>query len=111
MAKNWQNKFARNTARFERRWELCGFYDENLLPHGGPEPGKTRRSADDDDELILKYDKSNPIRGIQQITKGYEKWAKRYIETCKLQPGVQVNRAQAWNKKLLEKLQSIIKSR
>merc|ERR1719397_1374973 len=46
MAKNWQNKFARNTARFERRWELCGFYDENLLPHGGPEPGKTSGSEE-----------------------------------------------------------------
>merc|ERR1719219_279960 len=106
MARHWSNKFERNTSRFERRFQLCGFYDENQLPHGGPEPSKTRRSAEDDDELILKYDKSNPIRGIQQITKGYEKWAKRYIETCKLQPSRQVERAQKWNRELLKKLKS-----
>merc|ERR1712176_1056406 len=100
MVKNWKNKFARNVARFERRFELCGYYDEFQLPHGGPESQKTRRSAEDDDELILKYDKSNPVRGLQQIFKGFE--------TCKLQPSTQVDRANKWNKKLLEKLSSIV---
>ena len=96
-ARNWTNKFERNTARFARRFEQCGFYDENQLPHGGP---KVRRDADDDEEII-RYDKTNPIRGIHQITKGFEKWAKRYIVKCKLQPGRQVDRAQKWNNQLL----------
>ena len=33
---NWIGKFDKNVDRFERRWKLCGFYDENQLPHGGP---------------------------------------------------------------------------
>merc|ERR1712003_16124 len=31
----WEKKFDNNVQRFERRFELCGFYDENQLPHGG----------------------------------------------------------------------------
>merc|ERR1712176_72909 len=102
-AANWIPKFEKNTHRFERRFEICGFYDEFLLPHGGPEARKRRSAGADDDELV-RYDKENPIRGIQQITTGYSKWAKRYIETCKLQPGTQVDRASKWFNKLVDKL-------
>ena len=102
-AKNWIPKFKRNTVRFEQRFELCGFYDSDQLPHGGPEPGRKRRSEDDidcDESGICRYDKSNPIRGLQQITTGYRKWAQRYISTCKVQPGRQVDRANRWFNKL-----------
>merc|ERR1712167_203739 len=47
----WGPKFDRNVARFERRFELCPFYDENQLPHGGPSPDRKRRDAVDEDEL------------------------------------------------------------
>ena len=53
----------------------------------------------DDDDISGpegRYDKNNPIRGIQQITKGFNKWAMRYIADCKLQPGKQQDRANKW---------------
>merc|ERR1712174_171229 len=61
-AANWEGKFDRNTARFERRFELCGYYDETH-EHGGP-----RERREDDDLAFLdcegaacpRYDKPNP---------------------------------------------------
>ena len=97
-AANWKPKFERNVARFERRWELCGYYDENNLPHGGPANSRKRR-ADDldcDESGICRYDKSQPLRGIKQITSGFRKWSQRYIVECKVQPGVQTDRANKW---------------
>ena len=96
-AANWGPKFDRNTARFVRRFELCGYYDATL-EHGGP---RERRDADcnqeDLDETgICRYDKTNPVRGIQQITKGFTKWAQRYIAECKVQPAKQVDRMNKW---------------
>ena len=41
---------------FERGNQKCGFYDEDQLPHGGPE--RKRRGTDDDD-TILKASVSN----------------------------------------------------
>ena len=101
-AANWIPKFNRNVARFERRWELCAFYDPDLLPHGSFEPERKRRSDDVecDENGICRYDKSNPLRGIKQITSGFRKWAERYVSTCKLQPGRQVDRAEGWFAKL-----------
>ena len=109
-AANWGGKFDRNVDRFERRFELCGFYDENQLPHGGP-ANKERRDAEDDlafldceGSLCPRYDKNNPVRGIQQITKGFAKWAQRYISTCKLQPAKQVDRSNKWFGQLTAKI-------
>merc|ERR1711937_185368 len=100
-------KFDRNTGRLERRFELCGFYDETS-EHGGP---RERRQADDssicdiDEETgFCRYDKNNPIRGIQQITKGFSKWAQRYVQECKLQPAKQVDRMAKWFGQLTGKL-------
>ena len=108
-AANWGGKFDRNVDRFERRFELCGFY-ESELPHGGP-ANKERRDAEDDlafldceGSLCPRYDKNNPVRGIQQITKGFAKWAQRYISTCKLQPAKQVDRSNKWFGQLTGKL-------
>ena len=101
-AQNWKPKLTRNVARFERRFELCGFYDENLLPHGGPAPPVQRKRRDDEDNIcetvpeFCRYDKNNIIRGWKQITTGFRKWAERYVSTCKVQPGRQVERANKW---------------
>jgi len=113
-ATNWNNKFANNVARFEARFERCGHYDESQ-EHGGPAGAdRKRRDAEDAcldiDSELCRYDKSNPIRGIKQITSGFRKWAERYLAndkdgaSCKLQPEKQVARAQAWHDKLLAKL-------
>ena len=101
-AANWVPKFDRNSARMDRRFALCGFYDENL-PHGGPEPSRKRRSAADDDNDFIRYDRENPIRGIQQITRGFSKWAQRYIADCGLQPARQVDRMAKWHGQILDK--------
>ena len=110
-AANWVAKFDRNVARFERRFELCGFYDENQLPHGGPKAEDRKRRQEDDlafldceGSLCPRYDKNNPVRGIQQITKGFAKWAQRYVSTCKLQPAKQVERSNKWFGQLTGKL-------
>jgi len=97
-AANWVPKFEANSARMERRFELCGYYDETS-EHGGP---RERRQAEDDD--IERYDQNNPIRGIQQITRGFSKWAQRYIADCKVQPAKQVDRMSKWNGQLVGKL-------
>jgi len=105
-AANWGPKFDKNTARFERRWQLCSFYDENQLPHGGPKPARKRRSEDDvseDDLDFERYNKNMPLTGIKQITSGFRKWAQRYVADCKLQPGRQVDRANLWFNKLADK--------
>jgi len=100
-AANWTPKFERNAVRMERRFELCGFYDENQLPHGGPE---RKRRTTDDEELGERYDKENPMRGIQQITRGFSKWAQRYIADCGLQPARQVDRMAKWYGQMMDKL-------
>ena len=113
-AANWEAKFERNVKRFERRFELCGFYDENQLPHGGPKPSEDRKRREEDDLAFLdcegslcpRYDKNNPVRGIQQITKGFAKWAQRYVSTCKLQPAKQVERSNKWFGQLTAKIQA-----
>ena len=108
-AVNWKRKFANNTARFEKRFEKCGYYDEQL-PHGGPAGAeRKRRSGEeceaDDVTCIFRYNKSNPVHGIKQITKGFEKWALRYVSTCQpQQPSRQVTRALKWNSQLVGKL-------
>merc|ERR1712150_269716 len=108
-ATNWTRKFNQNTARFERRFELCGFYDENA-EHGGPRERRSGEECDADDvTCIFRYDKTNPIRGIKQITKGFEKWALRYVSECQPnQPGRQVTRANFWHDKLVAKLQAAL---
>ena len=111
-ATNWSGKFARNVARFEQRFQRCGYYDENH-EHGGPADRKRREAEDgclDIDSTFCRYDKNNPVRGIKQITSGFRKWAERYLANdkdgafCRLQPEKQVARANAWHDKLIAKL-------
>jgi len=106
VAAHWGPKFDRNTARFERRFELCGYYDESNLPHGGPAADRKRRDTSDPmlDALEPKYDKENPMKGLLQITNGFRKWSERYIVDCKLQPGKQSDRAAKWRGILQAKL-------
>merc|ERR1712176_1276104 len=105
-AANWVEKFDRNVLRFERRFELCGFYDETM-EHGGP---RERREDDDlafldcEGSLCPIYDKTNPVRGIHQITKGFAKLAQRYVSTCKLQPAKQFERSNKWFGQLTSKI-------
>ena len=102
-ALNWGPKFDRNTGRMEKRFELCGFYDENS-EHGGP---RERRQAEEETDISGpegRYDTSNPMRGIQQITRGFSKWAERYIADCGLQPAKQVDRMAKWFGQLTGKL-------
>merc|ERR1712026_492809 len=70
---NWSKRLDNNVARFESRCERCGYYDENNLPHGGPQ--RKRRDADDLLEScedlespLCRYDKNNAVRGIKQTT-------------------------------------------
>ena len=106
-AANWVPKFERNAARMETRFSLCGFYDDES-EHGGP--ARKRREVDDqgcelgDEDCLSRYDKNNPMRGIQQITKGFTKWAERYIADCGKQPVTQVDRMARWYGQMLSKL-------
>ena len=96
-ADNWIGKFDRNVGRFERRFENCGFYDENS-EHGGP-----RERREDDDDILPRYNKDQPLVGIKQITMGFKKWAERYVSGCKLQPETQVRRSLKWFNQLSAK--------
>ena len=49
----------------------------SLLPHGGPESDRERRSLDFD-----RYDRENPCIGMKQILTGFSKWSDRYISSC-----------------------------
>jgi len=68
----------------------CGFYDESIQ-NGGPDPnphlrpnGKPRKNNRDkrDTDEMLKYDKNNPIKGLQQVLNGFRIWAERHINEC-----------------------------
>jgi len=100
-ATNWVGKFERNSDRMATRFSLCGFYDDES-EHGGPE--RKRRTATGEEGDLIRYDTANPMRGIQQITRGFTKWAERYIVGCGLQPATQVDRMAKWYGLMLEKL-------
>ena len=76
------------------------FYDENQLPHGGPEPSDDRKRRDLD--IFDRYDREDPAVGTKQITTGFRKWAERYISACSGQRQYQhqVNRMNKWNNDL-----------
>ena len=101
----WINKFATNAERMERNFERgnqrCGFYDEEQLPHGGPDVGARRAHIDRKrrDTDIDRYNREDPSEGIQQLTTGFRKWAERYLSQCSGQKNYQyqVNRMAKWN--------------
>merc|ERR1711988_1501106 len=103
---SWIEKFDANAERMERNFnrgnQRCGYYDEDNLPHGGPEERK-RRSDDFD---VDRYNREDPSVGIKQITTGYRKWAQRYIAQCAGQKNNKyiVNRMNKWNGILQAKL-------
>merc|ERR1712227_471120 len=100
----WIAKFATNAGRMERNFERgnqrCGFYDENQLPHGGPEPSDDRKRRDLD--IFDRYDREDPAVGTKQITTGFRKWAERFLSACSGQRNYnyQVNRMERWNNAL-----------
>merc|ERR1712223_2132631 len=103
---SWIQKFANNAERMERNLnrgnQRCGFYDENQLPHGGPE--RKRRDLDDVD----RYNREDPVEGSKQITTGFRKWAEQYISQCSGQRQYQhqINRMNKWNSLLQAHLAS-----
>lgn len=118
---SWVAKFASNSARMLKAFNRanCGFFDPQLK-FGGPDvnpglnpnmrPRKMRKrrnvneNADyeDEDGSLARYDKTNPMTGIRQITTGYRKWAQRYINECSGQRknNYQVNRMRKWFERL-----------
>ena len=75
------NSAGRMKEAFKRNDQKCGFYDAELLPHGGPDPDledRKRRELDFDD----RYNREDPWEGARQITTGFRKWAERYIAGC-----------------------------
>lgn len=76
------------------------FYDENQLPHGGPEPSDDRKRRDLD--IFDRYDREDPAVGTKQITTGFRKWAERFLSACSGQRNYnyQVNRMEKWNNAL-----------
>ena len=102
-AANWVKKFDKNVERLKKRFEQCGFYDDNLQ-HGGP-----RERREDDDLAFLdcegkcpRYEKTKPVGGIKEITNGFATWAQRYVAECKLQPHRQISRSTKWFNQLKE---------
>ena len=59
----WKQKFKTNANRMKRNFERgnqrCGFYDDDLFPHGGPQPGRKRRDLDD----VERYNRYAPHDG------------------------------------------------
>jgi hypothetical protein len=112
---SWKGKFERNAARMEKNFlrgeSKCGFYDEQNLPHGGPE--RKRREDDYDydysDDNVDRYNREDPSTGARQITTGFRKWAQRYLSQCSGQKtyNYQVTRMSKWNQKLQAHLQSL----
>ena len=68
VANHWTPKFERNTARFERRFVICPFYKPEHGQHGGIVRRETNEEEDqDDDQELLRYDKTNPVRGMSML--------------------------------------------
>jgi len=87
----------------------CGFYDPaiqhggpdlepHLRPNGKPRKALRRRRSGNSTDMMLKYDKNNPIKGIKQILTGFRVWAERHINECGGQRKYQhiSNRMQNW---------------
>merc|ERR1712046_155824 len=94
----WKAKFETNAGRMEKNFnrgqQRCGYYDEENLPHGGPERQRREDGSDD-----LRYDREDPKVGIKQLTTGFRKWAERYLSACSGQKNYQyqINRMNKWN--------------
>jgi hypothetical protein len=70
----------------------CGFYD-SALTNGGPDPNpelrpngkprkdfsRKRRQVEDEE---LRFDETNPLKGLTQITKQFRIWSERHINEC-----------------------------
>ena len=95
----WKNKFENNAGRMEKNFnrgnQRCGFYDEQMLPHGGPDTVRERREYD---LSFDRYDRENPCIGIKNILTGFSKWASRYLASCSGQKNFehQTKRMERW---------------
>ena len=99
----WIAKFAKNAERMKRNFsrgnQRCGFYDENLLPHGGLNGGFKRKRRDTEFD---RYDREDPSVAVKQLTTGFSKWAWRYLSECSGQKyhAYQDTRMMNWHNKL-----------
>ena len=99
----WKNKFETNAGRMKKNFlrgnQRCGFYDENMLPHGGPETDRERRDID-----LERFDRENPCIGIKNILTGFSKWSARYLASCSGQRSFkyQTKRMIKWDKLFYE---------
>ncbi|CAG5112605.1 Oidioi.mRNA.OKI2018_I69.chr2.g6802.t1.cds [Oikopleura dioica] len=90
----WSDRIDKMTANMLSAYdrENCGFYDESLT-NGGPDPnpelrpnGKPRKTFErrrrqvEEDEL--RFDETNPVKGLKQITGKLGLWADRHINEC-----------------------------
>ena len=95
---------------FKRGNQRCGFYDEHMLPHGGPDTVRERR---DDDLTFQRYNRENPCIGIKNILTGFSKWSSRYLASCSGQKKFehQTKRMERWEELFYEcRVQNIIVS-
>ena len=60
----WKNKFENNAGRMEKNFnrgnQRCGFYDEQMLPHGGPDTVRERRDYDLSFDRYDRVTRKNP---------------------------------------------------
>jgi len=117
----WSNHVDRLTENMNKAYNrpICGFYDSDLT-NGGPDPNpehrpngrprkpieeRRRRQVEDDD---LRFDETNPLKGLKQITGKFEVWAERHINECggQRKEGHIAKRMTNWVRKLSKHLEA-----
>ena len=55
--------------------------------------------------MLIRYNRQDPEKGIQEITTGFRKWAFRYLNECngQSQHSLQKNRMEKWKTTLTAK--------
>ena len=69
----------------QSRFSLCGNYDDESRKRRDDYDYSYDASDETEPEDLVRYDKTNPVRGLQQITSAFKKWAERFLSDCKLQ--------------------------
>ncbi|CBY16470.1 unnamed protein product [Oikopleura dioica] len=90
----WSNRVDKMAANMLSAYDRakCGFYNSDLT-NGGPDPNpelrpngkprkvfsRKRRQVEDEE---LRFDETNPLKGLTQITKQFRIWSERHINEC-----------------------------
>lgn len=103
---------------FKKKKIIPCFYYNSTTTHGGRSKRKRRDDTDyeyldgdydfgkSSDDLV-RYDKSNALRGLKQIMTGFKKWALRYIDQCPAEKTKQTH--SKWSNVMKGKLQATYK--